>query len=126
MMSKAAATGDPAPVLPTVRAVLGGAGTSASRAADLAADLATAHSTAVSELRPVPVSAAKSAAGAPDNVRVTVCAESLGASNDTVYDCSEPATKFGAGGSTPALAPKFRKSDVGIEMPRKPRLPSAC
>jgi hypothetical protein len=48
-----AATGNPAPVLPTVRAVLGGAGTSASRAADLVADLATAHPTAVSELTPV-------------------------------------------------------------------------
>ena len=35
-----AATGDPAPALPTVRAVLAARGTSASRAADLAADLA--------------------------------------------------------------------------------------
>lgn len=48
-----AATGDPAPALPTVRAVLTAGGTSASRAADLAADLAATHPTAVADLKPV-------------------------------------------------------------------------
>ncbi len=48
-----AATGDAAPVIPTVRAVLAGAGTSASRAADLAADLAATQPAAVGELTPV-------------------------------------------------------------------------
>jgi hypothetical protein len=49
----AAATGDPAPALPTVRAVLARRGTSASRAADLAADLTPTHLTAVSDLAPI-------------------------------------------------------------------------
>lgn len=48
-----AATGDPAPALPTVRAVLTAGGTSASRAADLLADLAATHRTAVAGLEPV-------------------------------------------------------------------------
>jgi hypothetical protein len=48
-----AATRDPAPVVPTVRAVLTGAGTSSGRAADLVADLAATQPTAVSELTPV-------------------------------------------------------------------------
>jgi HEAT repeat protein len=47
-----AATGNPAPALPTVRAVLAGRGTSASRAADLAADLAATQPAAVRELAP--------------------------------------------------------------------------
>ncbi len=48
-----AATGDPAPALPTVRAVLAARGTSASRAADLAADLAATHPAAAASLTPV-------------------------------------------------------------------------
>jgi hypothetical protein len=48
-----AATGDPAPALPTVRAVLAARGTSASRAADLAADLAATHPAAAAGLTPV-------------------------------------------------------------------------
>jgi hypothetical protein len=47
------ATGDPAPALPTVRAVLAARGTSASRAADLAADLATTHPADAASLTPV-------------------------------------------------------------------------
>jgi hypothetical protein len=47
-----AATGNPAQALPTVRAVLAGRCTSASRAADLAADLAATQPAAVRELAP--------------------------------------------------------------------------
>jgi HEAT repeat protein len=48
-----AATGDPAPALPTVRAVLEAGGTSASGAAGLVADLATTFRTGVGDLEPV-------------------------------------------------------------------------
>ncbi|GLY74583.1 hypothetical protein [Actinoallomurus iriomotensis] len=48
-----AATGDPAPALPTVCAVLASEGPPASRAADLVADLAAAHPPAVADLEPV-------------------------------------------------------------------------
>ena len=48
-----AATGNPAPALPAVRAVLAGRGTSASRAADLAADLAATQPTTIWPLAPL-------------------------------------------------------------------------
>jgi hypothetical protein len=48
-----AATGDPAPAVPTVRAVLAARGTPASLAADLVADLATTHRKAAGDLAPV-------------------------------------------------------------------------
>ncbi|WP_329243688.1 hypothetical protein OG417_46410 [Actinoallomurus sp. NBC_01490] len=48
-----AATGDPAPALPTVRAVLEAGGTSASGAAGLVTDLATTFRTGVGDLEPV-------------------------------------------------------------------------
>lgn len=48
-----AAVGNPAPALPTMRAILVGRGTPASRAADLAADLAATQPAAVSQLAPI-------------------------------------------------------------------------
>lgn len=48
-----AATGDPALVIPTIRAILAGGGPPARRAANLVADLATTRPAAVSELEPV-------------------------------------------------------------------------